>query len=89
MSANNGVRTVRNLPAAEGGRVETGAVRFGDDWPGLFVRGDDCMMLAKSIRRVLESLEPAKALEIAPSVSDFFEIVETIEQHVLVDAAER
>jgi len=26
----------------EGKRVETGAVRFGDDWPGLFVRGDDC-----------------------------------------------
>lgn len=31
---------VRQLPAVEK-RVETGAVQFGDDWPGLFVRGDD------------------------------------------------
>lgn len=23
-------------------RVETGPVQFGDDWPGLFIRGDDC-----------------------------------------------
>ena len=32
-------------------RVETGAVKFawlhgGSDWPGLFVRGDDCIALA-------------------------------------------
>ena len=26
-------------------RVETGAVRFGDDWNGLFIRGDDCIGL--------------------------------------------
>lgn len=28
-----------------GARAETGAVQIGDDWPGLFVRGDDCMSL--------------------------------------------
>ena len=27
------------------GRVETGALQINDDWPGLFVRGDDCAML--------------------------------------------
>ena len=26
-------------------RVETGAVQFGNDWPGLFIRGDDCLQL--------------------------------------------
>lgn len=32
------------------GRVESGAVQFGDDWPGLFLRGDDAMKLLASIR---------------------------------------
>jgi hypothetical protein len=31
---------VRRLPAQEE-RVETGAVQFGSDWPGVFIRGDD------------------------------------------------
>lgn len=41
-------KDVRQLPAVEK-RVETGAVRFGDDWPGLFIRGDDAMYLAMCI----------------------------------------
>ena len=28
-----------------GDRIETGAVKFGDDWPGLFIRGDDAFYL--------------------------------------------
>jgi hypothetical protein len=24
-------------------RVETGAIAFGNDWPGLFIRGDQCI----------------------------------------------
>ena len=26
-------------------RIETGPVQFGSDWPGLFVRGDDALVL--------------------------------------------
>lgn len=26
-------------------RIETGALQINDDWPGLFIRGDDCIML--------------------------------------------
>lgn len=26
-------------------RVETGPIQFGDDWPGFFLRGDDCAKL--------------------------------------------
>ena len=43
---------MRQLPAAEP-RVETGAVQFGDDWPGLFIRGDNCIPL----RFALEGLK--------------------------------
>lgn len=31
---------IRCVPAQDE-RVETGVVRFGDDWPGVFLRGDD------------------------------------------------
>ena len=31
------------------GRVETGVVQFGDDWPGVFVRGDDAAYYAGAI----------------------------------------
>lgn len=36
------MRELRKLPATRvGGRVETGPVQFGDDQPGVFIRGDD------------------------------------------------
>ena len=28
------------------GRVETGAVQFNEDWPGVFIRGDNALYLA-------------------------------------------
>lgn len=30
-------------------RVETGAVQFGDDWPGYFIRGDNAMYISMQI----------------------------------------
>lgn len=33
---------LRIMPEA-GERVETGPVQFGDDWPGLFIRGDNAL----------------------------------------------
>ena len=37
---------IRILPGPiEGGRVETGSLQFGDDWPGVFIRGDDAIGL--------------------------------------------
>lgn len=35
-------------------RVETGPVQFGDDWTGLFIRGDNAMALALDIKQVRE-----------------------------------
>lgn len=34
-------------------RVEDGPIQFGDDWPGLFLRGDTCMAFAQSLEAVL------------------------------------
>jgi hypothetical protein len=30
-------------------RVETGVMQFGDDWPGIFIRGDDALSFAHAI----------------------------------------
>lgn len=30
-------------------RVETGVVQFGDDWPGVFIRGDDAFYLSTAL----------------------------------------
>lgn len=45
---------VRKFPAADP-RMETGAIQFGTDWPGLFIRGDSAagyaLHLEDAIRR--------------------------------------
>lgn len=38
-------------------RVESGAVRFGDDWPGLFLRGDEAFFIARQLDVALETLK--------------------------------
>jgi hypothetical protein len=40
-------------------RVESGALQFGDDWPGLFLRGDDAICTAFQITEVLDALPDA------------------------------
>ena len=41
---------IRALPAVEK-RVETGPVQFGDDWPGVFIRGDDAFGLVMQLKQ--------------------------------------
>ena len=43
---------VRILPTQEK-RVETGVTQFGDDWPGIFIRGDDAFHYAQCIKAML------------------------------------
>jgi len=46
---------VRMLPAPpDGKRVESGAVQFGDDWPGIFMRGDHALPAAFYLSMFLE-----------------------------------
>jgi hypothetical protein len=76
---------VRKLQAAAGsGRVETGVVQFGNDSPGLFIRGDDCLALVDAIREVLSTLAPEEARRVAAAASLLVELAETIESHTLI-----
>ena len=40
--------------AHEGPRIETGPIQFGDDWPGVFIRGDNAMHYAMLLTIALE-----------------------------------
>jgi hypothetical protein len=77
------------LPApVELTRVETGAVQFGDDWPGLFIRGDNAHSLLMAVRRLWESL----ADHANPAVADALDVLrryaEIIARDVIVGGAD-
>lgn len=46
----------RQLPE-QSPRMETGAVQFGDDWPGTFFRGDDSFHFAVHLNDLLRKAE--------------------------------
>jgi hypothetical protein len=46
-------RRITKIPFSGGSRrIPTGAMQFEEDWPGLFVRGDDAIGLLTELRRV-------------------------------------
>jgi len=49
---------MRKLPYQEP-RVETGPVRFGEDWPGLFIRGDECLDLKETLQCAIDQMAMA------------------------------
>jgi hypothetical protein len=52
------------FPDDDKGRVETGPIQFGDeDWPGTFIRGDDCFVLRLALQRVYRRMKNAEGLD--------------------------
>jgi len=47
------------------GRVDTGAVQFGEDWPGVFIRGDKANHIAATLRRLHEMPPPTQRIFLA------------------------
>ena len=47
---------LRKLPAASE-RLDTGPIQFGDDWPGVFVRGDSALILASMFRQAADDAQ--------------------------------
>jgi hypothetical protein len=61
MSEPNGVFKVQVIPYPNNGgpapdgpapRVESGAIQFGNDWPGMFLRGDNAFAIAMTIDEI-------------------------------------
>ena len=45
-------------------RVETGSLQINDDWPGLFIRGDNCIFFKMMIKEAINILKSHKSEEI-------------------------
>lgn len=60
MSAKQG--KIQQVPALASGRPETGAMQFGNDWPGVFIRGDNALFFARTLTAAM-ALYPDKAME--------------------------
>ena len=45
---------VKKITTVDKERTQTGAIQFDDDWPGLFLRGDDCGSLAVLLNFVMK-----------------------------------
>lgn len=55
----------------EGRRVDTGPVQFGDDWPGVFIRGDE----VSGILRVIQNLHTMRPEIRAVAVQDIADLL--------------
>lgn len=58
-------------------RIESGPTQFGDDWPGVFIRGDSASHFAHTLRRILSdyprSLDKAVLESLASLLESSFE----------------
>jgi hypothetical protein len=80
---------VQLLPTPMGlPRVETGAVQFGDDWPGLFIRGDNAYFLMLWIRRLAELLAHHPDPDVADILWRLTEYADMIEKDVILGPTE-
>ena len=62
----------------------TGAVQFSDDWPGLFIRGDNAIVVAFAIRQLQARLSGTDDIYIASALSKLEPIADLIERDVVV-----
>jgi hypothetical protein len=55
-----------------GGRVETGALQINDDWPGIFIRGDDAFHFAYHLEAILKNPDDFIAKTTVQQLADLF-----------------
>lgn len=57
---------IRKLPA-QSERVETGPVQFGDDWPGVFIRGDNAFAFCNALDALLHASQADPIMKVLVS----------------------
>jgi hypothetical protein len=65
------------------GVTPTGAMQFQNDWPGLFIRGDDAMQLMAAICELKERLAGHPDLFIASALSRIARYADIIRRDVI------
>jgi hypothetical protein len=66
------------------GEVPTGAIQFQDDWPGLFIRGEECASLFVYIRALQDRLSANQDPVVAAALLPLEKIADVIERDVIV-----
>jgi hypothetical protein len=80
-------RRVTHIPFPGGsGETPTGAMQFLDDWPGLFIRGDDAIGLLIAIKQLLAHVGSSSDVSVASAVARLQGIAKIIERDVFIRA---
>lgn len=66
------------------GETPTGAVQFQNDWPGLFVRGDDAISILSYIRGLEQRLADHPDPVVTAALIKLREIADIVERDVVV-----
>jgi hypothetical protein len=83
MSIPSGVQVIPYPDTAD--RIETGAVQFGNDWPGLFVRCDNALDVAMAIEAIERFVGNGGAsAELDNALSSLRWIAEIVRRDVIV-----
>jgi hypothetical protein len=78
-------RRITRIPVpGNSGQTPTGAMQFQDDWPGLFVRGDDAIMLMAAIEQLQERLADHPDVIVAAALNRLSQYADIIEKDVIV-----
>lgn len=69
-------------------RPETGIMKFGNDWRGVFIRGDSCMGYQLALMQLIESNEtPNNTIDIMP-LKDLLLLLKTSNENVKVEGGQ-
>ena len=78
-------RAPMRIPLPGGsGPAPTGAVQFEQDWPGLFIRGDEAIGIAFMIRTLVRKLSDTTDPEVALALVNLERYADLIERDVKV-----
>jgi hypothetical protein len=76
---------VRQIPMpGSSGETPTGAIQFQNDWPGLFIRGDQAISLLSNIRGLEQRLADHPDPVVAAAMIKLRAIADIIERDVVV-----
>jgi hypothetical protein len=81
-------RTQVPLPGGSG-RLPSGAMQFEGDWPGLFLRGDDAIVLLGRIRYLAERLDKHEDPGVMSVILHLSRLADMIERDVVEGSEER
>jgi len=80
-----GNRHITQIPIpGNSGQTPTGAMQFQDDWPGLFIRGDDAIMLLAAIEQLKERLAEDPDAVVASALNRLIRYADVISRDVIV-----